>query len=471
VFILGILLLLVGISLIPSISGGIVDKIIIQPTFKGNTLYVGGLGPGNYTKIQEAIDNSTEGDTVFVYSNTYYECILLWKSIKLMGEEKENTILFPGDVWNNENITIYISADNCSINGFTIRNNIFQYDVAGIFLHSSDNKIYGNNIRRFEYGIYLTEENEELYFTKNNISDNEISNCSFGIYTRGNFNSNTIYRNNVIDNYEGIKIYYSMNNSITRNYLHSNTYYAIYINVKSEGNIVSKNVCTENRYGIRVKATTKNKIFLNWVERNEIGLYSCCGSDGNYFYSNSVIDNDKQASDSFSNFWDNGIIGNYWNDYNGTDSNGDGIGDTPYQIPDGDNEDRYPLMEPFENSPPEKPTIDGPTEGRAGEEYHAIVHSADLDSDLIFYLVDWGDGTTSGWLGPFPQCIPIDVYHNFRRGTYIVRVKVKDIYGHESEWSDNLEVVIPRTRVTTFAWYQQIIEIFPILEKLLQFFY
>ena len=301
--VIGTIFLLICSYSIPSFGKSIIEEKPNLIISNDTTLYVGGSGPDNYSKIQDAIDNSTEGGTVFVYSNTYYECILLWKSIKLVGEDKENTILFPGDVWNNDNTTIYISADNCSINGFTIRNNIFQFDVAGIFLHSSDNKIYNNNIRRFEHGIYLIEGNEELYFTNNNISKNEISNCTHGIHTRGNFNYNSIYRNNVIDNYEGIKIYYSVNNSIIRNYLHSNTYYAIYLNINSDGNIVSKNVCTENRYAIRVKAATNNQIFLNWVERNEIGLYSCCGSIGNYFYSNSVVDNDRQASDSFNNYY------------------------------------------------------------------------------------------------------------------------------------------------------------------------
>jgi hypothetical protein len=43
-----------------------------QTTSKGNWLYVGGSGPGNYTKIQDAIDNASNGDTVFVFNGTYY---------------------------------------------------------------------------------------------------------------------------------------------------------------------------------------------------------------------------------------------------------------------------------------------------------------------------------------------------------------------------------------------------------------
>jgi len=64
----------------------------------------------------------------------------------------------------------------------------------------------------------------------------------------------------------------------------------------------------------------------------------------NTFYRNTVINNDKNVESSSSvNFWDNGEEGNYWSDYNGTDSNGDGIGDIPYII-DENNRDNFPLM-------------------------------------------------------------------------------------------------------------------------------
>lgn len=56
-------------------------------------LYVGGDGPGNYSKIQDAIDNASNGDTVFVYNGIYYENLVVDKSINLQGENKEYTII------------------------------------------------------------------------------------------------------------------------------------------------------------------------------------------------------------------------------------------------------------------------------------------------------------------------------------------------------------------------------------------
>lgn len=59
----------------------------------GKTLYVGGNGSNNYTTIQDAIDNASYGDTIFVYNGTYYENVVIHKSIKLMGENKSTMII------------------------------------------------------------------------------------------------------------------------------------------------------------------------------------------------------------------------------------------------------------------------------------------------------------------------------------------------------------------------------------------
>ena len=59
----------------------------------GNTLYVGGSGPGNYSTIQSAIDAANPGDTIFVYSGTYNEYLYLEKTINLIGENKDTTLI------------------------------------------------------------------------------------------------------------------------------------------------------------------------------------------------------------------------------------------------------------------------------------------------------------------------------------------------------------------------------------------
>ena len=68
----------------------------------GNTLYVGGSGPNNYTKIQDAVDNASDGDTVYVFNGTYYENVFIGRSINLIGENKDTTIIDGGG--NSEDI-------------------------------------------------------------------------------------------------------------------------------------------------------------------------------------------------------------------------------------------------------------------------------------------------------------------------------------------------------------------------------
>ena len=84
--VIGLVFLLLFSSVVP-ISIGADVKIpsnLIQSSNGGNTLYVGGSGPNNYTKIQDAINNADEGDTVFVYSGTYYEHFTINTTINLL---------------------------------------------------------------------------------------------------------------------------------------------------------------------------------------------------------------------------------------------------------------------------------------------------------------------------------------------------------------------------------------------------
>ncbi len=148
-----IILLFFSVSVIPS-TGTTDVKQITVPTVKGNTLYVGGSGSGNYTKIQEAIDNASDGDTVFVYddSSPYYENVVVDKSINLIGENKNTTIIDGNGIGN----VVHVTYDWINISGFTIQNSGNGADDVGIKISSNYNTISGNKILKNNVGIFIS---------------------------------------------------------------------------------------------------------------------------------------------------------------------------------------------------------------------------------------------------------------------------------------------------------------------------
>ena len=113
-------MLLIGTTL--PVSGNVLLESTSMPLLSGLTLYVGGSGPNNYTSIQEAIDDASNGDTVFVYddSSPYYENLVIEKSIYLIGEAKETTVIDANEKEDAD--VILIKSDEVTIQGFTIQN-------------------------------------------------------------------------------------------------------------------------------------------------------------------------------------------------------------------------------------------------------------------------------------------------------------------------------------------------------------
>ena len=120
-----------------------------------------------------------------------------------------------------------------------------------------------------------------------------------------------------------------------------------------------------------------------------------------------------------------------------------------------------------DNNPPDAPTIDGPTNGGKGIEYDYIFHATEPNGDDVFYYIDWGDKTYSGWIGPYANCTNVTVSHTWdKRGTYRIGCLAKDSHNHQGEWG-YLEVTMPKNLQASNVWFLRWLESFPILQKIL----
>jgi parallel beta-helix repeat protein len=347
--------------------------------------------PDDYESIQEAIDNADDGDTIFVESGTYVETLTVTKSVSLIGEDSVNTVVDGNKTYACH--VIEVTASNVQITGFTIQNSggVKYYERAGIYVESSNgNNISGNIVTdNYGNGVYLTESSSNNVVSRNNITANFLS----GVAITKLSNNNTVEGNTLTDNFCGISVAYSSNQHIHDNVVGNSGNHGINLddsssnlivgntvadchnfglhvyrsssnricenvltnNVKgirlssSDNNTVSQNNMTNNEHGIAISASSNNLIFENIVSGNDIGvLLSSINPLNNTVWNNDFVDNTKQVLDDASGailLWDNGTIGNFWSDYGGLDSDGDGVGDTPYIIDD-HNQDNCPLVQP-----------------------------------------------------------------------------------------------------------------------------
>jgi outer membrane protein assembly factor BamB len=128
------------------------------------------------------------------------------------------------------------------------------------------------------------------------------------------------------------------------------------------------------------------------------------------------------------------------------------------------------------NTPPNKPTINGPTKGEYGISYDYKFASTDQDGTPIWYYVDWGDNSNTGWFGPYNSGQEVTQSHFwYEKGTYTIRCKAKDPYNAESDWG-TLKVTMPKGTTYIPSPFSELIErlmerfphAFPILRYLLE---
>jgi len=172
--VVGITILFLGTCITPSVAINNVKNASIKIS-DSNTLYVGGTGEGNYSSIQDAIDNASIGDTVFVYddSSPYDESITIDNSIILNGENKETTIItsnFPITV-------ILLKGSGITVSNFTIKGEII-YGISSYGENIHNNTIQDNIFDGPDNGIEIRECSN--YKVLNNIFLNRDSGISIG---------------------------------------------------------------------------------------------------------------------------------------------------------------------------------------------------------------------------------------------------------------------------------------------------
>jgi len=129
-------------------------------TQKGSTLFVGGTGPGNFSIIQNAIDNASDNDTVFVFddSSPYDEVLVVNCSLRLIGEKKETTVIYAEGLWGEQGSIVYIKAPGVTVQGFTLQSSMIGVRAS----FQSNCTIADNIIRDVEYGVYLHQVPDSL---------------------------------------------------------------------------------------------------------------------------------------------------------------------------------------------------------------------------------------------------------------------------------------------------------------------
>jgi len=265
-------------SLIDTESVNIINKahFFSKMPKEGSLLYVGGSGPGNFSSIQEAVDNATDGDTIIVYSGVYYENVEITKEISLIGENTTSTIIDGG----NEDSTVTINNGGIFFRSFTVRNGKYH----GIYLENSHNSLI------LDTYIYANGESGIFCFSCINcsIDDNIIIDNKNGITLQG-FSRYCTVINNTISNQSNMGIFLkeSYENIVKDSYIKYNNI-GIYTLNCNNTIILNNSICNNSYYGIESKQSINNQFNINQIINNKYGIKLSDASSNNIIKGNTI---------------------------------------------------------------------------------------------------------------------------------------------------------------------------------------
>lgn len=320
----------------------------------------------------------------------------------------------------NEEYALRVSGSSHNISYNTIINNTMN----GIYLGSiTDSYIYNNNIQESRYGMYLN------YVQNNEIFKNTILNNDWGIKFDSALlvnSNNEIYNNSIINSDYGLSIYTEDADQ------------------PIENNIIKQNIIKDSGRGIYIydlwQLFDYNTIFLNKFINNAFNA-----------------EETYQIINGRTVYWDNGSIGNYWDDYDGVDANDDGIGDSPYYIYYANrSKDNYPIWDDGDDFAPSI-IINSPSMNDAfglNAPNFDITINDDSPINTTWYTID--SGTTNYTFSGLTGIVNQTAWDN--KGTEIMTLRfyANDSVGHVGFkdvviWKD---LFAPRITINSPAPYQ-----------------
>jgi len=290
------------------------SNIILRNNRMNNNRYNFGVSGANLVDYVNDIDTSNTVDDKPIY---------YW-----VNEQEKTAPLDAG----------HVALVNCT--GITVKNLNLTNNAEGVLLAFTKNStITQNTITNNGEGIELRGSSSNNTISGNYIANNEGNGVNL------HSSENNLFENTIIDNGNyGILLYFSHYNTISENNLTANEL-GIYLYGSTYNNISSNAITTNIEAGLWFFGSHHNSVLSNNITDNQISMHFEMQCLNNTIYHNNFVNNDLQffADLDSVNFWDNDSEGNYWSNYNGTDNDGDGIGDTPYIIAES-NQDNYPLM-------------------------------------------------------------------------------------------------------------------------------
>jgi parallel beta-helix repeat protein len=283
------------------------------------------------------------------------------KPIYYWTDEHDKTV--PSDA----GCVVLVQCENVTVENLDVRNNLDSI----LLLCTNNTRVRRNKVAAsmwapyddYSGGIAALLDSRNLTITLN-----EVTASDHGIWVYNNWRfpgDHNVSQNNLIDSQlyvecinsvvasnnltRGNIIVWGSNSTIAFNNITGASDYGIRMGLGSN-NIVKSNNIVACAYGMQVDFATNCTIISNNVtESSQFPVQRYYSSNNRYFHNNFINYTLTRTMESMSyDAWDNGypLGGNYWSDYKGTDSNGDGIGDTAYTVGE-DNADRYPLIHPY----------------------------------------------------------------------------------------------------------------------------